>query len=427
MANEVDRPYGFIRKSVKEDGSTSHQVALTQEKSGIGIVSGAAILADGYSNIIFVEKVSAQEVWICAIADSEVLVGGDIVINISNVAIEFEKILDNYKESPPFVYSQSLVESTGVEGLPSPDETLSFDELLLKAEITKIGKEFNSYRIGNTESKSKNTLMAIVILAVIGGGAYSQFGSSLFEKEKEFTPQVDFSKLIHTKVKTTEEILSDAKKEELKWLTEEFNNSNSSQIIRRILAFDIVQEKYINGWKANEISFNSKNPNGINVLWERSQVGTPLSLKLGIKNDKTTVADLTGRYARSEFEAIDKINNELPDDFDLVKFIETATYQHEHMMHDLISMGYMWGMDRIDLGERQEKIKGLDKKLRKQENTRQLKFKTTSVVIQGDNRDKLSALINIFDSAKTFTLNKISISLVKNSFKWKAEGVLYEK
>lgn len=427
LATEIDKPFGFTRKVETEEGETSYQAALTEDKSLKGVISGAAALADKYQDLLFIENIGDDSLWICAISNHEVLAGGDKLVSLDEAVDVFNDILSSFGEG-----SDELVIIKGENVLDDieADKVSSFDELIQEAEVNKFSKEFSSYKIDSVKSDSSTMLLAIVAVMSLGAIGYHFIGPGFGPKKgpEIVFPANDFPIEQLTVTEKTpkisiKELLAAGKQQEIDWLRNDLNVSSSSKTIMRYLAFDSLSPRHVAGWTATQIIFESKRKDSVRVLWKRDNLGTPLSFRENLKDASLIKIALTGNTAASIHKVVDLYDNGYGEDFDILGFIKNNPYKYENMMHDLISMGYLWSMVEYDPGDREIAIKGI--KNAQQSMTRQLENKAKLVDIGGVSRDDLTAFINILDNAPTFKINHISVNL-EAGFEWNVNGVLYE-
>jgi hypothetical protein len=428
LATEIDKPFGFTRKVQTEEGETSYQAALTGDKSLKGVISGAAALADKYQDLLFIDNIGNDSLWICAISNHEVLAGGDKVVSLDEAVDVFNDILSSFGEE-----SDELVIVKG-ENVPDDiesDKVSSFDELIKEAEVNKFSKEFSSYKIDSVKSESSTILLAIVAVMSLGAIGYHFIGPGFGPKKG---PEIVFPEnnfpidqlTVTEKIKQVpmKDLLENGRKEEINWLRNDLNTSSPSKTIMRYLAFDSLSPRHVAGWTATQIIFERKRSSSFRVLWKRSNLGTPLSFRANLKDASLIKIALTGNTAASIHDVVDLYDNGYGEDFDILGFIKNNPYKYENMMHDLISMGYLWNMVEYDPGDREIAITGI--KNAQQSMIRQLENKAKLVDVGGTSRDDLTAFINILDNAPTFKINHISVNL-ETGFEWNVNGVLYEK
>lgn len=428
LSEEVNKSFGFTRRVETENGDISYQASLTDNKELKGVISGAAALADKYQDIIFIDSLDEDLHWICAISNHEVLAGGDRIISSDELKEVFEEFLSSFEDSEDLLIVQSA-ESLEFCDLDA-DENLNFEDLMVNAEVEKFTKEFSLYKVEVIKSGSSTPILALMAVISLSAMGYHFVGPGFFNKKE---PEIVFPSqdqsiveqmVIERKPKVTEkDILRAAYEEEVQWLREDFNKSSPVKTIMRILAFDSLSSKYVAGWEAKELIYTYDDSDAIRIVWKRTGLGTPISLRQQLTNAASISFKLNGDTAVSTYNVVDIYDNGFGKDFDILGFIKNSNYKHENMMHDLISMGYLWDMKNAEFGERKSPIKGLKNKQKAK--LRQLHLNVKTITVGGYNQDDLAAFVSVLDYAKTFQLKKISINLEEN-FQWSVDGELYE-
>ncbi len=429
IAKENARDFGFIRKVEDETGQTLYQAALTGVSEAKGIISGAAVLADTFSDLIYVTDLGADQYWICAIAGNEVLAGGDVVVDSERLKGVFEEVLGAFDvalESIEVVGTEAAALALGADFT----RVLGFTELLEDKGVTKLGGEFSAYKVRKVTSSSSSIALYVVAslaVAIIGYQfAGPGFGDAphpdIVFPVDDFAPP-DPALDAQLKQKADADLLAKAYREEIQWLREELNHSNPVFVAKRIAAFEMASPKYVNGWMASEIVYSDKLPGTIQVLWVRSSSGTPLSLEQGLRNAERINIDLGGSQASSRHSVVDAPLRGFGTGFDIAGFINASGYKHKNLMHDLISLQLLWKVSVYDMGERPVPISGIAAGPKAKQ--RQLLLDAKSVTMGGNSQNSFVAAINILEVAPTFKLNQVTIDLGQG-FQWTLNGVLYE-
>lgn len=428
LADEVNKPFGFTRKVETEEGEVSYQAALTEEKSLKGVISGAAALADKYQDLIFIESIE-DSIWICAISNHEVLAGGDRIVSTKDAQEAFDDLLSAFgDDSDDLIIVQSELASEKIS--IDSDESLDFDALITNADVEKFSKEFSGYKIDSAKQGSNTILLGIIAAMAVGAAGYHFVGPGFGPNAAPaivFPEQITAPRdqiIVKPAAKESKQtILDKAYAQEVSWIRSDFNKSDPVKTIMRLIAFDTVNPRHVAGWSVREIKFDRKRPRSIQVLWKRARIGTPISLRQALTGASAIKVRLDGNAAVSVHNVVDKFDNGYGSDFDIVGFIRSNGYKHENMMHDLISMNYIWEMSPYVASDRPQPIEGI--KNSQKASIRQLNLSAKNIIIGGTSRDDLTAFINILNSAPTFKLKTISINL-EAGFQWSIDGELYE-
>lgn len=428
MTSNIDdlKPYGFIRKIKEDDNTFSHQAALTKDQKLCGTKSAAAILADlsiDNPDLIFIDKISDDKVWICTLASQKVLPeDGDVVVEVDDAKDRFEKILALFDEVPVINFSPEIQKIIDFSDIAVPDLELSFSDVLEKKEISHKLKEFQKYTIKKTTATNKNIFYLSLGAIVLAWYGYQYFEAKQAE-EAAYEPEPVII-IDAPKVDSQEVILQKAKEEEIQWLKSSFNLNNPSSIVRTLLAFDFSLNKDFAGWGVSEIKFDSENPHLVTVMWNNLGNGTPLTFRKYINGpgliEQQIAFGLNGQNAIAKFNIINSKRNIS----DVINLISTNNYLHEDYMHDLLGIkDYNWNLIKLKPTIRPIRITGIRNK--KISQTRQLHLTEYDFSVSNDGSDSLISFIKLLNNANTFILKSVKFTYT-TGFHWELSGVIYE-
>jgi len=422
IKKEISKPYGLIMKVKKENSKDSYQVALTEKKDLNGLVSAAAAIAklQGNEDIIFIEYLNETEAWIVAISEGEIIIGSDKVISLDESEVYLNNFISEYAKEPVIVVSNKIIETTSISE-DSVDDILSFSELFEKSGYTKVSKDFSSVKISTNSDSTKTLVLGAIAAAIVCSIAYSKMPEDKVAPVY-VPPEVIKPIVVNNGPQGDELLFENAYKEEKQWLRDDFDKSDPSKTIKRIIAYSMIMDKEIGGWEAISLSYDDSSKNDLFVKWKRKNYGTPLTLRKEIKDSVFLSIPIESDTATSFHEFVDDYEG-VVGDIDILEFISSSNYTYESLAHDLISLDLRGTISENEEMERREPIKGL--KINKDRKKKQLALSSKHVSIMGENINDLKKLIKVTEKAPTFKLNNISISLEQGA-SWIIDGDIYE-
>lgn len=426
ISKETEMHFGFTRK-IEDDGQFVYQSALSSEKSANGMVSAAAIVADLVENIILIQKISEEKYWVCCVNDSEIVPGGDELIDTELVVDKFHELVSEFtSDDVRFCIDKSISES-----LTNKTEDLQFEDILEENQITKPLKDFSHYKLKSLKGIPAAGALFGVFAIVLAGGAFlftQSSGPLIVDVEHIKLPEIkinkpDIVKLdLKPKVASQTELLQNAREEEIDWLKEKMIKEDPFQLVNAIGEFTYGLPRFFYGWSAAQVIYNNKDKNTITVVWHRNELGTSLSLQKTIQNNIDISFSLDGSSARTT-HAITGLVDRLVED-DIVSSIKNDEYKTAEFMHDVESLGLNWSVELLSQDiSRKEKIKNI--KNQQEAVTKQLKLKGKYFTVRGGRINSLYVFNDIFTKSKSSLIEEITINLNENN--WTVNGVLYEK
>lgn len=417
LSEEMEMPFGVIRKMVV-GGEVIHQVGLGTEKKFKGLISIAAILADLEENALLIEEIGNDKYWICAVAEKEVVAGGDIICSGDEISDYISDIFSNLRDGLDgfVVYiSAELAESTGMNA----DEHMGIKDILNKYSISSAKKPYSKYRIKSVKSSNKALILFGVFVIFAVGTGYSLVGG---EDEGYKVADESFDMVLARRGPSVDEILKVAYEEEVNWLKEELQEQNPANLINELAVFMQKLPLNIAGWESDAAIFSSKNPSLISVKWDRGSYGTPIDFeKQAVKNNGISI-DLNANNAITYHGVISKPKVDVPDN--LEDAITNQSYSNKHFVHDLLLTDFEWKLDSLPKESRREEIRGIEDK--EISNSKQFHYKTIGFDISGTGINDLYGLSNIIRKKSFSKITDIKIS-TKGIIAWEIKGIIYEK
>jgi hypothetical protein len=427
LSIEVGKRNGFIRKILSEDGSKSYQAALISGSECKGLISGAAALADKYSDLLYVDLIADNLVWICAISGNEVLAGGDKLVPTHDFVSSYDDLLASFGSTDELkiVFSQSAIDALSLD-VDDADEVVDFDGLISAVGVTKFQKEFSRYKISVIKAGSNTFLLfgaAISVCLMAYHFAGPGFGSNpqpvvVFPDEALDQNSIMVKKNAENAEKEAKER---AYAEEVDWIASDILKYNSSRIAKRAYALYRLTPHYVNGWAAQQFIYSSKNKDFLQILWKKDVGGTPLTLRDSGLSVSRFNFDVSGKSAITYHDIIE--TNDVGQE-SVIELINGNGYSYEMLMHDISSStGVVWKIAQYSPGDRPTPIEGIENK--KEALNRILNIEGKTVSLNGTGENDYLAIISILEIAKAFKINKITINL-DEGYKWSIDGDLYE-
>lgn len=427
LSKEAEMYFGFTRKLEEEEGQFVYQSALSSEKSVNGMISAAAVVADLVENIILIEKVDDEKYWICCVNDSEVVPGGDELI-------DFDLLTDKFHQLQSLIGEEELrvcIHESASDLFSAKSEAIQFADILEENEIKKPLKDFSHYKVKSLKGVPVAGVLFGAFALILGGGAFfmtQNSGPVIVDIEPIKLPEVQIKKPDPTekvdkkKIPTEAELFADAKNEEITWMKERFIKEDPHQIINAISDFTYGLPRFFAGWSSSQVVYDSKRPDIITVIWTRNDLGTALSLQNSIKNHIGINFSLDGQSARTTHE-ITGLQEKTVDE-DLISSIQNDKYKTAEFMHDVESLNLNWSVELLSQdGPRRQKIVGI--KNERDAFQKQLKLLGKYFTVRGGRLNSMYVFNDIFTKSKSSLIDKININLNENN--WTVNGTLYEK
>lgn len=418
LSEELGMSHAVIRKTVT-DGVTRTQVGLSDERIHAGMISAAALLADIEDSLILIEEVGSNSYWICAIADNQVLVGSDIIIEKDELYQSTTDIIKIFTDSGSEIklcVSRELADFIGV-GVYKED---TFASLVEKSRTNNVAKTFKKYTIKGVKGIPRSAILFLVFASLCGGLTYYTISSqNAQESELERQQAIDETMVIVKKEPSQEELLAKALEEEKVWFTKMLISQNSPSLMNDMNTF--VRSISVNqaGWTAISASYSSENPDDVTVKWKKAVGGTALTLKSSIKYDSISF-NVNGDEATSSHKVISKKPRDIKDG---IEFIKQVKYTYQELMHDMELLGYQYSFGVGQPTERPQPIAGIkDPALA---SARQLNIKTKTFILNNSGLMKMNLIGSLMNKAKSAAISKITIQL-NEDYIWQLSGEIYE-
>lgn len=419
--------YGVVRKVSYED-DVHMQLGMLSEKVDKAW-SAAGVLADLYPNILLVDKID-DNYWVCAISSGLVLPGGDFLAkSVEEITDKVDDLLHAIGSSEvEIVYAikSSIAEELQMEG--NLDQ--GFADI-----VAGEGKKYGSHnQIISIKSVSKPLIMFLVLLFGCAVLAYVAMPESIeappieenigdLEVQLPGNAKFDLGEYAAstgiTTSGSTEKLLAAAHREEVIWLTEDFNQINNEMILRNFVESFMAVPNNIAGWDKSGAEFDASAVGSISVLWNKNY-GTGLMLKTAFDSAKFNVStSLDGKKSTTKHPVKSFQKRDVRDVLD---FIRTEKYKRLSLSNDLDLSGIKWVATKHENTARPVKIEGIkDGALAEQ---RQLKTNIVDYEIAGVGSNQLIYLSSILKRANTFLVTRIVVEGQNQS--WKVYGELYE-
>ena len=426
-SNESKCKYGVIRR-VSNDDVVQIQLGMMPDKSDKSW-SAAGVLADLYPDILLIDKID-DYYWICAISSGLVLPGGDYIArSLDEVRDKVDDILLSIGDSADntvYAISQELSEEIGIEG--NLDATFS---QIIDGESKRFGSHNQIISI-----KSIPRALILFLVMMLGAGAlvYMLMPETVDEMPVEENigdlemslpgnAKFDLNEYAaSTGVSTsssTDKLLAAAYREEVIWLTEDFNQINNEMILRNFVSAYLKVPGAMAGWSKSGAEFDASDVSRVTVYWSKTY-GTGLMLKRAFSEIGIKVStSLDGKKSSTVHPVEDFKKREIKD---VVSFIKESKYKRLSLSNDLDLGGIKWAAQKAEITSRPVKIDGIkDQALAEQRqlNTNKVEFEMT-----GNNINQLIYLSSILKGAETFLVTRIVIE--GEGQIWKVYGELYE-
>lgn len=418
---ERNTTLGIVRK-ISDEYDLRQQIGMCEDKSAKGSYSAATLLAGSEDSVIFIDKVSDEAYWVCAIADKEILPGGDFVGPVDTVREKLEDLLGEFgPESDDLKIVASAIASEELE--VEVDVTFSFEDFVFKNEelFTKESK------IGSIKSFPKPAMYLIGIM-LLGGAAYlglnpkNERVEALSYVLPGDTPFQAIERVNLPLGPSEDDILSAALMEEIKWLREEFELYKPESVIDSVMAVAREIPRYSGGWTAKDVKFDAKVRVGsLSVVWSKGLIGGTKTLIDGIDDIQGHRFSDDGQSGFTlhaiEMKGRRKVGR------DILQYISRTEYGVTDLMDHLQNLNVAWSIRDPSISVRPVPIEGIKSKnlaTKRQLNQRYKEFKANDTSIL-----TLTALKNKLAKADTVLIKTVIINAQTDS--WQIVGEIYEK
>lgn len=426
-ANENKSKHGVIRR-VTNDDVLQIQLGMLSEKVEKPW-SAAGVLADLHPNILLIDKLD-DYYWVCAVSSGLVLPGGDFLTHgLEEAKDKIEDLLMAFGDSEHetvYAIKKDLSDELGIEG----NLDVGFLEII-DGEQKRYGSQNQLISI---KSIPKALILFLVMLLGCGVVGYMLMPEPIVEEpieenigDLEMTlpgnAKFDLNEYAAstglTTSSSTDKLLAAAYKEEVIWLTDDFNQINNEMILRNFVEAYMRVPSAIVGWNKAGAEFDASEVNNVTVNWSR-KFGTGLMLKRAFEPYKIPVStNLDGNKSNTRHAVKEFNKREIKD---VMKFIKDAQYKRLDLSSDLDLAGIKWLATKSDVTPRPVRIEGIKDPILADQ--RQLNVNKVDFEISGANMNQLIYLSSILRKSETFLVTRIVVEGEGQS--WKVYGELYE-
>lgn len=417
---ERNSSIGITRK-ISTDYDQRVQIGIADDKSAKGAYSAASIVCNNSGSLLFVEKLNDEQYWLAAVAENEVLPGGDIVGNGDLISSKIQEWLEEFGTSVSEV--KLIASPAACEDLEINSESvMTFEDFVFSNEHL-----FNSSnKVSNVKVMPKPLTMVILVIAILFGG-YSFLSpngspvSSIVEVLPGETPFQAIERVNLPLGPSEDDLLAAALMEELKWLREDFEQLSPNKVINAVLNVTSKLPKFKGGWEAVDAKYDvNRDKDTIRVEWKRGRLGTASTLLNGLDIDgrEFTKGGITAfTYHKLEKKRKRKIGR------DVLYYIANTKYGIDNLRDDFQSLSDVnWSIDKAITTSRPVKIEGIKNK--KLQLERQLKQPFEKFRVSDTNTTTVYKLVKDLEKADSVIISRVEIGL--NSTKWKVTGRIYE-
>lgn len=404
--------YGLSRAIKGQAGSNKdQQVGLTADKELIGSYSAAAVFADSYQNGLIFEKLPDGSIWSCLTIEGEVIPGGDVVVNESELTDKYYsilEILDSDLDNLTVICSDEIAGTLGIRA----SDSATFNNIVFASKSAGSSKT----RITNVTGVSKLLVIGLpaALLAVgIGSSLYS-------EMNKKKAVSIENPVLEFTQGPTQQEIIEAARKEEISWLKDELSSQDPVKELTWMTDEVRLMPTFVGGWKLLNATLDADNPGVINFMWKRIS-GTPNSFqKAAGELGWIASFDLTGKTAVTS-KVIKEANSREIDN--VLSFIRDTDYPRLNLVSELQLGAISWDLSAIKDDNRREAVIGVEDPLVAQK--KQLVMNKYELSLSGGSLHTMKGALHYTAKIKAFLIKKVEIDI--DNLKWNLIGVFYEK
>lgn len=419
---------GFVRKVVVEKSEPVYQASLSNYEEDKNLISAAAVLAEHLEIGVFIQELSVNEFWVCGVDNYEVIVTSDIICTSDKLLSSIAQLQSDIDSREITVYcSASIYENFLFENASINHEEQDFFSLIgldpsadPAFNAKQIKSKYKQFTVKSFDVKNKKILLisAIGIAGIIG---YQLFGDGFIPKKTVIEDPISSITPIQPQ-ESIEDILKEAYLEEYRWLESEFYPVNTNNVLAVISNYYVSIPKRIDGWSLIDISYSkSVDKDALNLNWSNEGNSSPLFLRKSMSDGVSTSFTLDNKNANTVFKVSSLGNKQKVLELDL--FISNHPYKHEELMHDLSLSNIDFSIQIIEPSARKEKILKMGN--HPEANIPQIPMRKKSISIKGSGFSKFNTASSIMDLAKTFSVDKVTITNSEN-LNWVIEGTLYE-
>jgi hypothetical protein len=421
MAKARKSSLGLLRTVTDSDGHVVHQVGLAQKKVKGIILAAAAQIATISKSAIAISQLSGELYWLCITDNGRVLPGYDRIGN----AAEIIKAVNEFEEDYQVSYMQLLMTTEVAKELRIRHGVENINPLDILAEQPAT----DAIKLKNLAGLSNTTMLGAAIgILLVGGGGYWKYTEELRQRaieeqlaleafEAESREKARLAGL--SKGPTDEEILAQARVEEVTWLRDSFNSHSLINALKHMYVMSSRMPTQQGGWTLDNIVFNGSNPNELRTTWKRNG-GTLAGIKQGLEGQGTV--SFSNDFSQASASHKISLGNRGIEDIE--HFIpERGMRQHE-LVDLFIAEGFPFTISAVTTTQRSTNIKGLkDKTL---ENVPQLFVKKWSFGLSGKNKDGYVKLMSLLQNVENMTPESVEVVRTGGDFSWKFTGILQD-
>lgn len=421
MAKKMGFTYGVPRMVVQDDNIVFNQLGVAQSKSVRGNVYSAAgqIVAE-YPTMLGIAHIENDLYWVVAAENGRIIPDMDVVVTDSEV----KKLYNDFSSDNSISYMSLLMTREVSEKLEIYGNVLNRDPLDVIAE----GKPNEALKLRNIRGLTSTFFLgsAIVLVLLVGAGWW-KYESYL--KEQEYQAQLAAEALEQQRLKaealvkegpSDEELLAQAKVQEIHWLQDDFNATTVEASLSGVfeLARTLPQQKL--GWNLTKVVFDRSAPDSVVSMWNR---------------DGGTIQAITDYFGSSAHVGISagldsaivthKISKSGLGTDDILAYLASNTTKNQDLSDVLIAQKLPFNIEVLRPSDRREPIEKLRDKNRV--NEAQLVLKQRNYTITGESKPDLAKTIGVLRSIGNLIPVTLEIDRSAGAFNWKFVGRLFEQ
>lgn len=421
ISNEMEMSFGLVRKIESED-DVIYQAGFYPDKEVKGMYSAAAILADIIENALVIEEIGEDEYWICAVADSEVLPGGDLISSREEISHNIEDIFNNLSEGLEGFTSYMSANISLMTGI-NHDYEYGLAGIINNADQDLLKKELPRCKILPIGSSKRPIILlgGFIVTACIAGYVFVGSNDSSYNSHVERDSEV-LELVLAKRGPSKEDILQAAYDEEVQLLREKLSSQDPGMIIKSAIKYVRSMPYHAGGWIPISASYNRNIKGSLSISWARDYQGTPTTLRDAMQGKGSVSVDINAAGASSRHDVISEGRKDLPKDID--KAMSNVEYNHTMLSHQLIRKEFSWSFVRKPSRERASEIKGIDDKELSSQS--QLIAPYIEFKVNGLGLNRLEELSRELDKVDYLIINNFNIDINADS-SWRINGEIYEK
>jgi|GEM_PF-2841647 len=475
IAKEQGMQYGFIKSVISKNGeghekieSSLHQVALCKNKGFVNFVSGAGFIADFIVNndLLLIEKIRDDTYWVLFISSGEVVSDYDAILSHEDAS---RVVNDIYSKGVNFdtvsiVADLDILDdlncNIGIDQIDIEDGLAGLIRIITGE--NELEQKENKKQVDDALKRNKIVqLYGLPIKLIIGLAGFSVISSIVYAgynyyvSEQKRQDIIDHFKNLELSLpssevfapneivefvqsKTEDEILAEAKREEVEWLEQKF--SSRPPIFTMELFESIVKQipVEVGGWTLENVALDTTNnpPKTIAFSYKRNMGvnATLYSIKntlpyifpfqftfsIDLKGDKVTALLPVKQPAVFKLYNDDKLFYRNIHHIEQV--ISKNPYDRYNFINDLQLSQLNWNLVPKNIGTRKIPIEGIkDKSLASQP---QLHVRVSNIKVDGKGFDDYFKIKHIVNRSNTTLINRIEFNAADLS--WKLDGDFYE-